>query len=183
MHTNQHNIRCGKLKYITLTALSSACLKRYKRLCMFCMTHVFLSIQLLVRFEWLNNDYYHYSKKKTLRPFFKDGVRLSQDYIANTRRKFTFYHKVPRSYWYSFGRPPKNKKLSRPWSHPVFFNLRPLDSVPQPLGINTRHENQNQITTLTTSMNRSQVYFHLLVFIVTLTTSPYDQITNVKLWV
>ena len=51
-------------------------------------------------------------QKKTLPPLYKNGVQLSQDYIANTRRQFTFNHKVPRSFWYSFGRPPKNERLS-----------------------------------------------------------------------
>ena len=90
--------------------------------------------------------------KKTSRPFLKDGVQLSQNYIANTWRQFTFYRKVPGSCWYSFGQSPKNEKLSRPWSYSVFFNLRPLDSVPQPPGITTRHENENQISTLTIRM-------------------------------
>ena len=73
--------------------------------------------------------------QKTLRPFLKYGVQLSQDYIANTWRQFTFYHKAPRNCWYSFGQPPKNERLSRPWSHSVFFNLRALDSVSYSPGI------------------------------------------------
>lgn len=34
--------------------------------------------------------------------------------------------------------------------------------------LTTSHENKNQISTLTTRMNGSQVYFHLLVFVVTM---------------
>ena len=41
---------------------------------------------------------------------------------ATSRRQFTFYHSVPRNYWYSFYRPCKDERLSRPWSHPVVLN-------------------------------------------------------------
>ena len=46
---------------------------------------------------------------------------------ATSRREFTFYHSVPRNFWYSFYRPQKDERLSRPWSHPVVLNAGPLD--------------------------------------------------------
>ena len=46
---------------------------------------------------------------------------------ATSRRQFTFYHSVPRNFWYSFYRPQKDERLSRPWSHPVVLNMGPLD--------------------------------------------------------
>ena len=46
---------------------------------------------------------------------------------ATSRRQFTFYHSVPRNSWYSFYRPRKDERLSRPWSHPVVLNTGPLD--------------------------------------------------------
>ena len=46
---------------------------------------------------------------------------------ATSRRQFTFYHSVPRNSWYSFYRPWKDERLSRPWSHPVALNTGPLD--------------------------------------------------------
>ena len=58
---------------------------------------------------------------------FYDGVHLSQDYRAPTRREFTFYHLVPRSYRYSSGQPRKDQGLSQLWSHPVVLNLGPLN--------------------------------------------------------
>ena len=46
---------------------------------------------------------------------------------TTSRRQFTFYHSVPRNPWYSFYRPRKDERLSRPWSHPVVLNTGPLD--------------------------------------------------------
>ena len=46
---------------------------------------------------------------------------------ATSRRQFTFYHSVPRNYWYSFYQPRKDERLSRPWGHPVVLNKGPLD--------------------------------------------------------
>ena len=46
---------------------------------------------------------------------------------ATSSRQFTFYHKAPRYSWYSFYRPWKDERLSRPWSHTVVLNARPLD--------------------------------------------------------
>ena len=51
-----------------------------------------------------------------------NGVQLPQGY-----RVITFYHLVPRNFWYSFDRPRKDERLSRAWSHPVVLNTRPLD--------------------------------------------------------
>ena len=56
-----------------------------------------------------------------------DGVQLSQSYRAITRRQVTFYHLVPRSFWYSFNRPQKGETLIWPQSHPVVLNPGPLD--------------------------------------------------------
>ena len=52
---------------------------------------------------------------------------LSQGYRATTRRKFTFYHSVPRSFMYSTDRTRKDERLCRPCSHPVVLNRGPLD--------------------------------------------------------
>ena len=46
---------------------------------------------------------------------------------VTSRRQFTFYHSVPRNSWYSFYRPQKDERLSRPWSHPVVLNTGLLD--------------------------------------------------------
>ena len=46
---------------------------------------------------------------------------------ATSRRQFTFYHSVPRNSWYSFYRPQKDERLSRPWSHSLVLNTGPLD--------------------------------------------------------
>ena len=46
---------------------------------------------------------------------------------ATSRRQFSFYHSVPRNSWYSFYRPRKDERLSRPWSHPVVLITGPLD--------------------------------------------------------
>ena len=56
-----------------------------------------------------------------------DGVQLPQSYTATKRRKFTFYHLVPRNFWYSFDRPRKDEKLSQLWSHPVVLNTGPME--------------------------------------------------------
>ena len=51
-----------------------------------------------------------------------DGFQLSQGYRATARRQFTFYHSVPRSFWYLFNQPRKDERLSGPRSHPVVLN-------------------------------------------------------------
>ena len=56
-----------------------------------------------------------------------DGIQLSQDYTATTRRQFTFHHSVPRSSSYPFNRPLKDGRLTWPWSHPAILNSGPLD--------------------------------------------------------
>ena len=56
-----------------------------------------------------------------------DGVQLPQGCRATTRSQFTFYHLGPRNFWYSFDRPRKDERLSRPWSHPAVLNTGPLD--------------------------------------------------------
>ena len=46
---------------------------------------------------------------------------------ATSRRQFTFYHSVLRNSCYSFYRPLKDKRLSRPWGHAVVLKMGPLD--------------------------------------------------------
>ena len=43
------------------------------------------------------------------------------------KKQFTFYHKVPRNFWYSFYRPWKDRRLSWPFSHPVVLITGPVD--------------------------------------------------------
>ena len=69
----------------------------------------------------------HLHIKNFMAPFFMDGVQLPQGYTATSRRQFTFYHSVPRNFWYSFYRPRKDERLGQPWSHPVVLNTGPLD--------------------------------------------------------
>ena len=83
---------------------------------------------------------------------------LSPDFLPKSPQEFLVLNWLAAKEWKTW--------KSRPWSHPVIFNLRPLyweTSV-----LTTSHENKNQISTLTTRMNGSQVYFHLLVFVVTM---------------
>ena len=67
-----------------------------------------------------------YSLKK-IWPLLMDFLQLPQGHRATTRRQFTFCHYFPRNSWYSFNRPQKDERLSRPWSHQVILNTRPLD--------------------------------------------------------
>ena len=67
-----------------------------------------------------------------------DGVQLSQDFRATTRRQFTFYHQVPWTSWYSFDRNQIDERLSQLGSPPVVLNLERLDTessarTPRPL--------------------------------------------------
>ena len=55
------------------------------------------------------------------------GFKLPQGYKATMRRQFSLYREVPRFPWYSFDRPQKDERLSRPWSHPVVLSPEPLD--------------------------------------------------------
>ena len=65
-------------------------------------------------------------KKKLYGPFLWIGFNCLKA-TATSRRQFTFYHSVPRNSWYSFYRPQKDERLSRPWSHPVVLSTGPLD--------------------------------------------------------
>ena len=56
-----------------------------------------------------------------------DRVQLPKVYRVTTRRQFTFYHSVPKNSRYPFDQPPKDERLTRPWSHTVPFNTGPLD--------------------------------------------------------
>ena len=60
-------------------------------------------------------------KKKTLWP------QLPQGYRATKRRQCSFYHLVPKNYWYSFNRPRIDERLNGPWSHPVVLYVGQLD--------------------------------------------------------
>ena len=60
--------------------------------------------------------------KKLYGSFFIDGLQLSQGCKATTRRQFSFYHWVPKSSWYSFDQPRKDKRLSWPCTHPIRQN-------------------------------------------------------------
>ena len=64
--------------------------------------------------------------KKLYGPFLWMGFNCLKARVTS-RRQFTFYHSVPRNSWYSFYRPRKDERLSRPWSHPVVLNTGPLD--------------------------------------------------------
>ena len=55
-----------------------------------------------------------------------DGVQLPQDY-SHFEEAVYFLTLVPRNSWYSFYRPRKDERLSRPLSHPVVLNTGPLD--------------------------------------------------------
>ena len=65
-------------------------------------------------------------EKKLYGPFLWTGFNCLKA-RANSRGQFTFYHEVPRNFWYSFYQPRKNERLSRPWSHSVVLNMGPLD--------------------------------------------------------
>ena len=66
------------------------------------------------------------NKKKLYGPFLWMGFNCLKA-TATSRRQFTFYHSAPRNSWCSFYRPPKDARLSRPWSHPGVLNTGPLD--------------------------------------------------------
>ena len=65
-------------------------------------------------------------KKKLYGPFLWMGLNCLKA-TATSRRQFTFYQSVPRNSWYSFYRPWKDERLSRPWSHLVVLNTGLLD--------------------------------------------------------
>ena len=66
--------------------------------------------------------------KKNLWPLFNDGVQLSQDY-RTTEETVYLPPLVPSTKitWYSFHKPWKDERLSRPWSHSVVLNPGLLD--------------------------------------------------------
>ena len=55
-----------------------------------------------------------------------DEVQLPHGY-SHFGEAVYFLPLVPRNPWYSFYRPRKDERLSRPWSHPVVLNTGPLD--------------------------------------------------------
>ena len=65
-------------------------------------------------------------EKKNYGPFLWMGFNCLKA-TATLRRQFTFYHSVPRNSWCSFYWPRKDKRLSRPWSHPVVLSTTHLD--------------------------------------------------------
>ena len=69
---------------------------------------------------------YFLKKKSFMALFLWMGLNCLKA-TATSRRQFTFYHSVPRNSWYSFYRPQKDERLSRPWSHPVVLNTGLLD--------------------------------------------------------
>ena len=55
-----------------------------------------------------------------------DGVQLPQGQ-SHFKEAVYFLPLVPRNSWYSFYRPRKDERLSRPWSHSMVLNTGPLD--------------------------------------------------------
>ena len=64
---------------------------------------------------------WNFLEKKIYGPFLWMGFNYLK-VRAPLRRQFTFYHWVPRNFWYSFDRPRKDERLSQPWSYPVVLN-------------------------------------------------------------
>ena len=82
---------------------------------------------LMLHYLLLHNSVLYLEKKKKLHdPFLWMGFNCLKA-TATSRRQFTFYHSVPRNSWYSFYRPRKDERLSRPWSHLVVLNTGLLD--------------------------------------------------------
>ena len=65
-------------------------------------------------------------KQKLYGPFLWMGFNYLKA-TATSKRQFTFYHSVPRNSWYSFYRPRKDERLSRPWTHLMILNTELLD--------------------------------------------------------
>ena len=65
-------------------------------------------------------------KKKTLWPLFMDGVQLPQGY-SHFEDTIYFLPFSSQKSWYSFYRPRKDERLSRPCRHPVVLNTGLLD--------------------------------------------------------
>ena len=59
-------------------------------------------------------------------PFYGRGSATSR-LQSHYEKEVYFLPQVPRSSWYSFDRPRKDERLSRPWIHPVILNTGPLD--------------------------------------------------------
>ena len=76
-----------------------------------------------IEFDILKN----FTKKKLYGPFLLWMGFNCLKATATSRRQFTFYNSVPRNPWYSFYRPRKDERLSRPWSHPVVLITGHLD--------------------------------------------------------
>ena len=86
---------------------------------------------------------------------------------VTSRRQFTF----PRNLWYSFYRPQKDERLSRPWIHPVILKMGPLDweliviPLDSPgLGIDSHFAGFGQVKTDPTlsfslTLGRSQLFY------------------------
>ena len=68
----------------------------------------------------------YFKLKKLYGPFLWMGFNCLKA-TATSRRQFTFYHSVPKYFWYSFYRPQNDERLSWPWSHPVVLNTGSLD--------------------------------------------------------
>ena len=64
-------------------------------------------------------------KKQTLSPLFMDGVQLPQGW-SHFEEVVYFLPLSSQKSWYSFYRPRKDERLSRPWSHPLVLNTGPL---------------------------------------------------------
>ena len=64
-------------------------------------------------------------KKQLYGPFLWMGFNCLKA-RATSRRQFTFYHEVPRNFWYSYCQPWEDERLTQPWSHPVVLNTEPL---------------------------------------------------------
>ena len=77
-------------------------------------------------FIWRKITNQNLKKKKLYGPFLWMRFNCLKA-TATPRRQFTFYHSAPRNSWYSFCRPRKDERLSRPWSHPVVLNTGTLD--------------------------------------------------------
>ena len=115
IHTNQHNIHCEKLKCITFTTLSTAWLKWNKILFTLCYKskvetkHVWCFFLVFSdccgSSDWIM--IINIIQKKTL---------WSRLHSQHKKKVCSLPHKIPRSFWYSFGRSPKYER-----SHPVFF--------------------------------------------------------------
>ena len=65
-------------------------------------------------------------KKNFLAPFY-GWVQLLEDQSHFEEAVYFITLKVPKNSWYSFYQPRKDKRLSRPWSHPMVLTMRLQD--------------------------------------------------------